>query len=186
MKIREFIESVNKNPNAASAIIAKTVEKKYIPVLRKRQLAEIVYNSSVSVENGIVKVDSLSKYLIFTMLMISEYTNLEFSTDENGAATVEAIQEFDMLCENGLINPIIACFEADYTRSNEVLNYVFKDNIAANNTIEAVFGRIGNDVIDILDAFADTLSNKVSELELNMPEVDVEQLAKLAEILKGN
>ena len=186
MKIKEFVESVKKNPNTSNAIIAKIVNKTYIPVLRKRQLAEIVYNSSVSMENGIVKVDSLSKYLIFTMLMISEYTNLEFSTDESGVATIEAIQEFDMLCENGLINPVIACFEADYARSNEILNYVFKDNIAANNTVEAVVGRIGNDVIDILDAFADVLANKVSELELNMPDVDVEQLAKLAGILKGN
>jgi len=186
MKIKEFVENVKKNPNAQNSIVAKVVNKTYIPVLQKRQLAEIVYNSSVSIENGIVKVDSLSKYLIFTMLMISEYTNLEFSTDENGVATEEAIQEFDMLCENGLINPIIACFEADYARSNEILNYVFKDNIAVNNNVEAVLGRIGNDVIDILDAFADVLANKVNELELNMPEFDLDQLSKLADILKGN
>ena len=62
MKIMEVIENVKKNPNQATAICKKLIRTRYIPVLEKRQLAELVYANSTEIENGVVKVDSLSKY----------------------------------------------------------------------------------------------------------------------------
>ena len=151
MKIMEFIEAVKKNPNQTTAVCKKIIKTRYIPVLEKRQLAELVYSTSTEIENGVVKVDSLSKYLIFTLLMLTKYTNLEFTVDENGAATEEAIKEYDVLCENGLLNPIIAEFQEDYARANEIMNYVFQDNLAVNNTVEAVVGKAAGVVLGIVD-----------------------------------
>ena len=53
----EFIEAVKKNPNQANVVCKRIVKTKYIPVLEKRQLAELVYKNSTTMENGIVKVD---------------------------------------------------------------------------------------------------------------------------------
>ena len=183
MKINEFIEAAKKNPNQASAICKKIVKTKYIPVLEKRRLAELVYSTSIEMENGLIKVDSLSKYLIFTLLMLTTYTELEFSVDENGAATENAIREYDALCESGLINKIIAEFAEDYARANEILNYVFQDNLAVNNTVEAVVGKVGLGVLDILDGFANTLSDKVEEMNLDLGNLDMSQLQSVLKLL---
>ena len=183
MKIAEFIENVKKNSNQVGAICKKIVKTKYIPVLKKRQLAELVYDNSTEYENGIVKVDSLSKYLAFTLLMLNEYTELEFTVDEKGAATEEAINEYDALCENGLINKIIAEFSDDYARANEILNYVFQDNIVVNNTVEAVVGKASTTLLNIVDDFANTLSNKVDEMNLDLENLDLGQLQSVLELL---
>lgn len=185
MKIREFIEAVKKNPNQATVVCKKIIKTRYIPVLEKRQLAELVYANSTEIENGVVKVDSLSKYLIFTMLMLTRYTDLEFSVDESGAATVEAISEYDELCENGLINHIIAEFAEDYARANEVMNYVFQDNLAVNNTAEAVIGKAAGYLLNIVDGFANVLAEKVDEMEFDLSNVDLEQVTKVLKLLNN-
>jgi hypothetical protein len=185
MKIREFIESAKKNPMHTSDVCKKIVKTKYIPVLEKRQLAELVYANSTEIENGVVKVDSLSKYLIFTMLMITRYTELEFSVDESGAATVEAIAEYDELCSNGLISPIIAEFAEDYARANEIMNYVFQDNLAVNNTVEAVVGKAAGYLLNIVDGFANVLANKVDEMNFDLSNLDIDQVTKILNLLKN-
>ena len=185
MKIMEFIETVKKNPNQATAICKKLIKTRYLPVLEKRQLAELVYANSTEIANGVVKVDSLSKYLIFTLLMLTRYTNLEFSVDEKGAATEAAIHEYDALCENGLLNPIIAEFQEDYARANEIMNYVFQDNIAVNNTVESVIGKTANGVLNILDGFINVLSDKVNEMDLDLSNVDMSQLENVMNLLKA-
>lgn len=183
MKIMEFIEAVKKDPNQTSAICKKIVKTKYIPVLKKRQLAELVYENSISYENGVVKVDSLSKYLIFTLLMLINYTELEFTVDEKGRATEDAIKEYDALCENGLINKVLAEFEEDYARANEIMNYVFRDNLAVNNTVEAVFGKTANVMLNILDGFIDGLSKKVDEMNVDLNNLDIGQLQNIIQLL---
>lgn len=186
MKMNEFIETVKKNPTQANAVCKKIVKTKYIPVLEKRRLAELVYENSITMENGIVKVDSLSKYLIFTLLMLTKYTELEFTVDKTGAATEEAIAEYDMLCENGLIDKIITEFKDDYLRANEIMNYVFQDNIAVNNTVEAVVGKAATVLLNIVDNFADVLSNKVDEMNFDLSNLDMDKLDNIVNLLNAN
>lgn len=183
MKIMEFIEAVKKDRNQSTNILRKIVKTRYIPVLEKRQLAELVYSNSTEIENGIVKVDSLSKYLIFTLLMLTSYTELEFSVDENGAATEDAIREYDALCENGLINPIIAEFSEDYARANEILNNVFQDNLAVNNTIEAVVGRVAVRLANTVDHLENALANKVNDMNFDLSNIDLEQVKNVLGLL---
>lgn len=180
MKINEFISEYNKNKKNATFNVAKLINAKtYVPVLRKRQLAELVYQNSISYENGLVKVDSLTKYLIFSMVIISEYTDLEFTVDENGSATAEAIAEYDALCEAGLVDVVIGCFAADYARANEILNYVFKDNLAVTNTVEAVVGGLVENVNDSLDSISTALKEKIENFDMDLSKVDMSQLDKL-------
>lgn len=184
MRINQFIEDYNKNKKRADFNVAKLLNvKTYVPVLRKRQLAELVYQNSISFESGLVKVDSLTKYLIFSMLMISEYTDLEFTVDENGSATAEAIAEYDALCEAGLVDIVIGCFATDYARANEILNYVFKDNLAVMNTVEAVIGNFVEDLNGYLESLAESLKNKIDGLDMDLSKFDLSQLDKIINLL---
>lgn len=184
MKINEFIEEYKKNSKNPTFNVAKLLNAKtYVPVLRKRQLAELVYQNSISVENGLVKVDSLTKYLIFSMLMISEYTDLEFTVDENGSATAEAIAEYDALCEAGLVDVVIGCFATDYARANEILNYVFKDNLAVTNTVESVVGGLVESVKGNLDTIAESLKNKIDDFDMDLSNIDMSQFDNIINLL---
>ena len=184
MKINTFIEDYKKNSKSPAFNVAKLLNTKtYVPVLRKRQLAELVYQNSISVENGIVKVDSLTKYLIFSMLMISEYTDLEFTVDENGSATAEAIAEYDALCEAGLVDVVIGCFGTDYARANEILNYVFKDNLSVTNTVEAVVGCLVENVNAYLEGIAETLKNKIEDFDMDLAEFDMSPFENIINLL---
>ena len=186
MKVYDFIEAIKKNPAKANDVCRKIVKTKYIPVLEKRQLAELVYANSTDIENGIVKVDSLSKYLIFTLLMLTRYTELEFAVDETGAATEEAIKEYDALCEEGLINKVIAEFAEDYARTNEIVNYVFQDNLAVNNTVEAVVGKVANGLLEIVGGLADRLGDRVDEMNLDLSNIDMSKLDGIMSLLNVN
>jgi hypothetical protein len=185
MKVMEFIEATKKNPTQANVVCKKVVTTKYVPVLEKRRLAELVYANSTEIENGVVKVDSLSKYLIFTLLMLTRYTELEFSVDENGAATEEAIREYDALCENNLVSKIIAEFAEDYARANEIMNYVFQDNLAASNTVEAVVGKLGDGILKIVDGLANALSDKINDVDFDLSNIDLEQATNILNLLNN-
>lgn len=186
MKINEFISEYNKNKKNAAFNVAKLINvKTYVPVLRKRQLAELVYQNSISYENGLVKVDSLTKYLIFSMVIISEYTDLEFTVDENGRATAEAIAEYDALCEAGLIDVVIGCFAADYARANEILSYVFKDNLAVTNTVEAVVGSLSEQIGDSLDDLVMSLKNKIDNFDMDLSQQDMTSVQNVLSLLGG-
>ena len=80
----------------------------------------------------------------------------------------------------------IACYvgEEDYIRANEIMNYVFKDNLAVNNTIEAVMGKAATTLLNIVDDFANTLSNKVEEMNFDLENLDMGQLQSILELLK--
>lgn len=184
MKINEFMNEYKKNSKSPTFNVAKLLNvKTYVPVLRKRQLAELVYKNSISIENGLVKVDSLTKYLIFSMLMISEYTDLEFTVDENGSATAEAIAEYDAICEAGLVDVVIGCFATDYARANEILNYVFKDNLAVTNTVEAVVGNLADGAKKSLDGLVESLKTKIDNFDMDLSNVDLSQFESIINLL---
>ncbi len=161
MLVKEFIEKVNSDKNGVLNI-QKTLEvKKYIPVMRKYEIAQLVFAASAKYNNGLIEIDSLKKYLNFTALMLSEYTNLEFSSKEDGGF----IEDYDALCEAGLLDRIIACFEEDYNRSLSVLNNLFADEISNHNTIESILAELGQNIADSIDSVAESMKEKIESFD---------------------
>ena len=161
MKIKEFIEKVN-NDKMGTMNLAKTIEvKRYVPIMRKYEIAQMVFAASTTRNNGIIEVDSLKKYLMFTITTMSEYTNLEFSSD----AELGSIEEYDMLCEAGLIDKIIECYEEDYGRALTVLDYVFTDAIANNNNVVNVLAELTSNISNTVDSIADTMNEKIADFD---------------------
>ena len=156
MKINEIIEIVS-NDKMGTVNLSKVLEtKKYVPVMRKYEIAQIVFAASATIRNGLIEVDSLKKYLNFTAMMISEYTNLEFD---------DFVNDYDTLCEAGLIDVIISTFEEDYNRSLSVLNNLFVDEIANHNTIESVLAVLGQNIADSVDSITETMKDKIESFD---------------------
>lgn len=176
MKVAELIEKIN-NDKIGTINLAKTLEsKKYLPIMKKYEMAQIVFAASATRNNGIVEIDSLKKYLMFTITAISEYTNLEFSSD----AEFGAIEEYDMLCEAGLIDKIIECFEEDYGRALTVLDYVFTDAIANNNSVVTVLAALASNISSAVDNIAENINDKIASFDGgNIDMSGIEEVMKL-------
>ena len=184
MKINEFVETykakrfINTKNSVDERVeyIKSTLEvKKYIPFADKRELCSAVIETCCTKKNGLVEVDSVSRYIAFTIAVISAYTNLEFSSD----GEYDPLDEYDMLCEHGLLNPILAIIGDEYDTCNSILNMMMDDVVTNNNTVEAVLGhnlgKVSDSIDDLISAFAD----KVKEMELDLGQIDIDKFDKL-------
>lgn len=182
MKVTEFIENLKNAkvantkmvPDAVEKYIKKELEvKDYVPFAEKRELCANVLNAcNTKDDSGLVKVDSVSRYIIFTISIISKYTNLEFSSGEDG---IDSLDEYDMLCKNNLLNPILDTIESEYATCNNMLNMMMDDVVSNNNTVEAVMGAVLGKLGDSLDDFIAVLAEKVESMELDLSQIDIDK-----------
>lgn len=185
MTIQQFIETYKTKKMMNTQIVEyvrKTLEvKDYVPFAEKRELCADVLNAcNTKNENGLVKVDSVSRYILFTVSIISKYTNLEFSYGED--AEFDSLDEYDMLCQANVLDPILEAIGAEYVTCNNILNMMMSDIVANNNTVENVLGHALAKVNKTVDGFADVLAEKVKELELDLNQIDINKYKGLIEM----
>lgn len=191
MKVIEFIEKYKNDkimntkiaPNAVSEYLKKELEiKDYVPFAEKRELCERVLNvCNKKNDNGLVEIDSITRYIIFTISIITKYTNLEFSSGRD--TKFDSLDEYDMLCQNCLLNPILGIIGEEYTACNNMLNMMMEDIISNNNTIENVLGIASNKLLDSVDKIIDALADKIDELELDLNQIDIEKFTWVKDLL---
>lgn len=191
MKVVEFIKNFNEKkiqntkvaPNAVSEFLKKELEiKDYVPFSEKRELCQKVLKTcNTRDKSGLVKVDSVSRYIIFTLSVISEYTNIEFSSGED--SKLDPLDEYDMLCKNHLLNPILEVIGEEYAACNNMLNMMMTDIETNNNTVEAVLGHNLGKLVGSIDDFIDVLATKVEGLNLDLNQIDIEKYKGLIDML---
>lgn len=188
MKIREFIENYKtKNfMNTKQGIEDRVKWLKnelglisYLPFAEKRELCKNVLDACCTKENGLVKVDSVTRYILFTISVISKYTTLEFNSDED----YDSLDEYDMLCESRLLNPILELIGDEYAACNNMLNMMLDDIMSNNNTVESVLGHTLGELSDSLDGLINTFAKKVEEMELDLSQIDIEKYKGLLDLM---
>lgn len=157
MKITEFIEKTTGDLTSIAELIST---RKRISSVEKIRIAKEVMDASVEYDRGFIKFDSYKKYLAFTFAIIESHTDLSFA--DNWA---DKMQEYDMLCDNDLLDVIICEFRADYDASLEILNMMCND-LLADNSIEASVAKLAQSVSENLDVFVGMLSDKLEKLDI--------------------
>ena len=188
MKVQNFIDDFKSNkvvnsqikPNAVGEYIKKTLEvKDYVPLVEKRELCAQVLNAcNTKDDSGLIKLESVSRYIIFTLSIISKYTKLEFSSGED---EIDSLDEYDMLCQADLLNPILDVIGAEYTTCNNMLNMMMEDIMTNNNTIENVVGAVLGKLGDSIDDFITVISDKVESMNLDLNQIDIDKYKGLIE-----
>lgn len=177
--VKEFIEqskgiqNTAYKPNAIEEHIRKTLEiKSYVPFVEKREMCATVLAGACKNVGNIVEVDSVSRYLLFTIAIISKYTNLTFeNTDDE-----DAIDQYDLLCQSGLLNEILNVIGSEYEVCNNLLNMMMADIDANNNNVAAVFDKALQEILSYVGNFADVLSDKVENWELDLSQIDIDKV----------
>lgn len=160
MKIREFIEMYKANPRID---IAKKLEViPYIGIEYKRELARLVLDNCISMVDGEIHIDSVERYLLFTISVIGMHTNLEFSYDDNEDGS--SIGDYDALCESGLLIKVIDTFKDDYASCQEILNMMTTDILQNNMTIEKKLYKFLDSIQEI---FSGAVNHMVEKLDIN-------------------
>lgn len=180
MKINQFVEMYK---NDQDMNIEEQLEViKYVSIAAKRELAKLVLDNCTSVVDGEVHMDSVERYILFTIAVISMHTNLEFADEDD--EEYDAIDSYDMLCESGLLTKIIDTFADDYAACNEILNMMTDDIMQYNMTIEKTLYRFLDGVQDTLDAAIVSLVDKFDPDMLGDLKLNQDNLSQLYKLLK--
>lgn len=184
MTIREFVEFMNSPKNKMlkdeqiQAMLAKHLKvKPYLSIKDKKKLVDNIVNECILYEDGMFKFDEMEKYVCFIMKSIEAYTNLELSDDME--------DDYDLLCGNNLLNPVIATFNKEYDEVNVVLQMKC-DYILSGNSFEAQIGKFLSNVLDKLDSFSDVLAENLGNFDLSKLNIGKDDLAKLMEFVNMN
>ena len=157
------------------AVLKKKLDvKEYISIKDKKRLIDAIVNECILYEDGIFKFDNIDKYICFTMRAIELYTNIELSDD------IE--DDYDLLCQNGLLNSVIDTFIGEY-ENIKVLFQMKCDYVIAGNAVEAQFGRFFDNILDKMDTIVGTLSDKISGFDMENLPANMEDINKLITLI---
>lgn len=188
MKVVDFIKSYKDkrimntriDENAVEKYITTTLGvKSYLPFATKRELCSTVLDACCTENGGIIEVDSVSRYILFTIKMLTTYTDLEFESDGD----LDALDQYDLLCQNNLLNPILGCIGAEYEACNNMLNMMMADLDANNNNVTAVLNSAAQKLLDIVEDLKNVLADKIEGMELDLSSLDINQYKPLLEKL---
>lgn len=167
MKINEFITTYKKNKMQSVEKLIET--KKYLQFVEKEMLVNSVLDKCKIEENGFIKFDEIKQYIVFTTEIIQAYTNLEFDEEYDFM-----IDEYDELCENDMLNEVVATFEGEYKTVLNILNmkqeYMLQDNsveyqIASFfNTLNGQLGNLAQIFASKLDSYGNINGEDLKEL----------------------
>lgn len=178
MKVNEFIEMYEKNPRID---IAKQLEVvAYIGIEKKRELAGLVLDNCTSIVDGEVHIDSIDRYLLFTIAVIGMHTNIEFAYNDEEYSVID---DYDKLCQSGLLVKIIDTFKDDYASCQEILNMMTADKLQDNMTIEKKLYQF----LDYIQSMLASGINSITEkLDLDaLGGIDQEKLMKLYKLISS-
>lgn len=181
MKVQELLKMYKNNPRID---IAKQLDvKKYTSIAYKREMAKLVLSNSISIVDGEVHIDSVERYILFTIAVIGMHTNLEFSYEDDNERT--SIDDYDELCESGLLVKIINTFQEDYVACQEVLNMMTSDIMQDNLTIEKKIYKFLDYIQDILSDAINGVVEKLDTNLLNDLQLDKDDLHKIYDAIRN-
>lgn len=186
MKVNDFIqEFVDKKisntkiqPNAVEEFIKdKLTIRIFIPFVEKRRIVELVVSANTTEEYNVKKIDSVGQFVGFVTAMLVAHTDLELDQ-------ADPIKSYDALSEVGLLEPIISCFQKDYSECEVLLKMAVSD-VLADNELNVVVARFLDGVLNKLDSVSGALKEKVESLDLEelFGDIKPEDLTKLNSLL---
>lgn len=157
MKVAELLMNIRNNEFKLDSGLEV---KKYLPIEVKKTIAQsIIYDCTDDVD-GVIKVDSVARYMSYVKHMITTHTNLKYTDDD-----------YDALCstkygESTLLNAIMECFGEDAKECTRILNLMTDDLIYENST-NFLIGKFLHKITNSHASLAENLTSKISDFGLD-------------------
>lgn len=171
MKVQELLLNIkNKDFKLERGLQVKT----YLPMEVKKTIAQGIIYDCTNEEDGVVKVDSVQRYMSYVRYMITSHTNLEY-TDDN----------YDALCSTEyegttLLNAIMGCFGDDAKECSRILD-LMTDDYMQEFTIEFTVAKFLNNLNQSLGSVMEGINQQINSVDVAsvIPEsADKEKLSK--------
>ena len=176
MKVQELLVNIK---NKEFKLDKGLEVKKYLPIEVKKTIAQGIIYDCTNEEFGVIKVDSVQRYMSYVRYMITTHTNLKY-TDE----------DYDALCsteygETTLLNAIVSTFQSDANECNRILSLMMDDYLNNNASENQIVGMIGG-FVGSLTNLARLFTNKVENMDLEQilpSDLDLKSLSNLLNIM---
>lgn len=134
MDIGKFVDEYSKlkDVSAKERLMAKHITTTYLPYSMKISEARKILNMSCyNQDTKEFSINTPVRYMLFTMSIVKNYTDLEFSTETS-------LEQFDLIERNNISEMIIKLIQYDYSRFSKVLEMMF-DDLMVNERSAASF-----------------------------------------------
>ena len=170
MKIMELVENIK---NEGFNLATELEVKKYIPVMEKKAFVMDVIAACTDDIDDFIAVDRFNMDIYFDMNMIKMYTNLEITSGLD-----EMIEQYDVLCEHGLLSKIIELFENEYASTYSILEGQLEE-LLIQNSMEAQIVKITNKINKVIGELGSVDINSL------LPDgIDAEMISNIGKMLK--
>ena len=167
ISITEFIEHFNglQSDTAKQKYVGSVITRKYVPILEKRYLLQLMCEKSV-VEEPIKSIDLVVNKVNFIMAILGLYTSIVCERDENDAP--KSFEAYDLLKQNNVLQIITATIGSDLDEllsiNQEVLDTWYATNTSTkayvNEVVETASRRFGVTVNVLLDKLTEILEDE--------------------------
>ena len=159
----EFVEKKimnNKiNPNAVEDFIRDKLDiVEYLPFNTKREIVDMIVAKVVIEEDGIKRADGIAQFLSFIVAMVASHTTLVFSDKPE--------EDYDALSKCGVLEPILAMFQRDYSECDALLKAAIADELADNN-LNVIIGKFLNGILGKLDSIVEAAKGFAENMDLS-------------------
>ena len=179
--VEEAISRRIKNDRITPSAVEDYIREKldiveYLPFKTKRKVIDMVVAKVVSEEDGIKRVDSASQFLSFIVAMLMSHTTLVLSENPE--------EDYDALSQHGLLEPIIAMFQRDYSECDALLKAAISDELADNN-LNVIIGKFLNGILSKMDGVVDAVKGFAENADLSKLGIDInkEDITKLVGLI---
>lgn len=183
MTVREFVEGYRKtSDNLKDRYVKEKLEiKNYISFADKCNLAKRIVKATTyekdldGKDTGNIKINSISRYLLFTLSIIDNYTNIDVDFGN-------VIEEYDLFKSNGLLELFIGSEnqlipESEYFEVQTILNMTLDDTVQNNMSTQAF---IQNQVTRFGTLLGVTLSPIMDKLAESINDMDEKTIEKMS------
>lgn len=163
IKVADFVEKYESYPTELSQnkYLSATIKiRKYVDYATKVAIANQIIKQSCFDKQGNIRIDSIYKYFLYIVSIISLYTNLEMDATNSAS-------DYDMLDKNGLIEKIVNLIpENELAEYRTIVQMAYDDCMTNNYDIRAMVNKMILSIQPIISTNLNEFLDKLS-LELN-------------------
>lgn len=166
--------------------------KQYNSLLVKENMINKIKAVSFTEENGITKIDFITKELFTVLIIFLEYTNKNINLyvkNENDEEVLDvklAFELYDYIVSEGIFDDLVNKIN-DISSLFNMLNQEIEQELKIKNSIEGILAKTLNRAIDVLEKNTNPKEMKKILTQLNKTDLSkLPMLQKIVDVVQGN